>query len=229
MWRLLWELLLVYGLLGVYIVSLVRALERCSPDSRPMPPDKVWLLLIPVYNLIWQFSVVSNLAESLGNEFKRTSAAHLKPGKPVGHAMCIVSLSGTVVLAVGILFRGPFGSVCMALGAGLWLAGVISWIVYWVQITEYSKALQASSPLVAVGLNIRNRWAQLLFSSAAAIVLVALVFGLVTARSGLTARITPHSIEEIGGGPVWAVFERGVIYGDSDSPLRDWYLDRKSV
>jgi hypothetical protein len=125
-----------------YIRTLQRALERCSPASRTMPPYKVWLLLIPLFNLIWHFFVVSNVARSLGNEFESRNArnAALKPGKWVGIAMCILHVSDAIA-ALGERFGNTsFG--LLALAPVLWLAGLICWIVYWAKISGYSRALR---------------------------------------------------------------------------------------
>jgi hypothetical protein len=63
-----------------------------------------------------------------------------------------------------------------------------------------------------------------LFLLAYGVLLATIVFGFRTRTpppypdgpSGqLVSYVTPNSIEYIGGGPVWAVFERGVIYGDA--------------
>lgn len=35
-----------------YLLTLMRALQKCSPQSRTMQPGMVWLLLIPLFNLI---------------------------------------------------------------------------------------------------------------------------------------------------------------------------------
>lgn len=121
--------LVVPGVL--YILSLRRALERCAPTSRTMPPDKVWLLLIPFFNLVWHFFVVSNLARSLGNEFKSRGATNAgpKPGKSVGFAMCVLPLGG-------LLPAVPRNGV-----VAFFFAGLICWAVYWVKIVGYSRTL----------------------------------------------------------------------------------------
>jgi hypothetical protein len=119
---------LVFGPWIFYIPTIQRALKRCSPSSRTMPPSRVWLLLIPIFNLVWHFIVVSNLSRSLGNEFKSRNMpnADPEPGKAVGLAMCILFV----------------GSVIPKVGAVLWFAGLICWIVYWVKIERYSRALR---------------------------------------------------------------------------------------
>jgi|ERR1700674_4565854 hypothetical protein len=130
---------LVAGLLFVpavlYLRTLQRALERCSPESRTMSPGKVWLLFVPLFNLIWQFLVVTKLAKSLHNEFTRRSLPNsestLAPGRVVGLAMCISTLVSLVPLIA------PVASI----------AGFVCWIVYWVKIANYSRMLEGPVPI----------------------------------------------------------------------------------
>jgi hypothetical protein len=119
--------ILVLGPWVVYIPRLQRTFEKCSPASRTMSPGKVWLLLIPLFNDLWHFYVVSNLAKSLENEFKsmKVSNADSQAGKLVGFAMCILFLCS---------FVPKIGLCC-------WFAGIVCWIVYWVKIEGYSRIL----------------------------------------------------------------------------------------
>jgi len=107
-----------------YLLTLQKALNRCSPECRAMNPGMVWLMLIPLFHIVWQFFVVLNMAKSLDAEFqKRGIAEDRSPGQTIGLIMCI-----------GNLICGPVGLVC--------------WIVYWVKIAGYSSKLAA--PPVAV-------------------------------------------------------------------------------
>jgi hypothetical protein len=110
-----------------YLLTLQKALERCPPQSRTMPPGQVWLLLIPFFNLIWHFIVVNSVAASLRNEFTKRNIplAEPEPGKPIGLALCIASVGGIVPLLN--LIAGPIGLVC--------------WVMYWVKISGYSSLL----------------------------------------------------------------------------------------
>src|SRR6266436_6269915 len=112
-----------------FLITLQRALERCAPQSRAMSPGSVWLWLIPLFNLVWQFLVVINVAKSLHNEFMRRNlpVAEAEPGKAVGLAMCVLGVVG-VVPVIGVV-------------AGL--AGMVCWIIYWVKIVEYSRMLDS--------------------------------------------------------------------------------------
>jgi hypothetical protein len=111
-----------------YLLTLYRALNRCSPESRAMDPTLVWLNFIPCFSLVWQFFVVINVAKSLGAEFKKRGiVAEEQPGQAIGLAMCILS----------VLCAIPYVNCLMA------PAALVCWIIYWVKIAEYSKRLIA--------------------------------------------------------------------------------------
>ena len=104
-----------------YILTLQKALNRCSPASRAMSPGLVWLLLIPLFSLVWRFIVVLNMAKSLGAEFqKRGIPEEPTPGQTMGLIMCVSSL-----------FCGP--------------VYLVFWILYWVKIADYSRKLAATA------------------------------------------------------------------------------------
>ena len=103
-----------------YLLTLQKALNRCSPECRAMNPAMVWLMFVPLFHIVWQFFVVLNVAKSLGAEFrKRGIAEDPNPGQTIGMIMCI-----------GNLICGPVGLVC--------------WIIYWVKIAGYSGRLAAT-------------------------------------------------------------------------------------
>ena len=87
----------------------------------------VWLLLIPLFNIIWNFFVVMGIARSLANEFARRSmpSPEAEPGKSIGIPMCICMCCGLIPL-LGLLAS---------------LAGLVLWVMYWVKIAGYSQSL----------------------------------------------------------------------------------------
>jgi len=102
-----------------YCLTLQKTLNRCSPECRAMNPGMVWLMFIPLFNIVWQFIVVLNMAKSLAAEFqKRGMAEDPNPGQTLGLVMCI-----------GNLICGPVGLIC--------------WILYWVKIAGYSSSIAA--------------------------------------------------------------------------------------
>jgi len=128
-----WAMVVLCGLgaillvpLVFYLLTLQKALSRCSVESRALDPGLVWLTLIPVFNLVWQFFIVTNVATSLHNEFvRRGIVAEPHPGQGIGLAMCIL-----LVCALNPLLFVPCG-----------IAWLICWIVYWATIAGYSAKL----------------------------------------------------------------------------------------
>jgi hypothetical protein len=109
-----------------YILTLQKAFGRCAPQNQAMAPGLTWLLLIPLFSLVWHFFVVLNLAKSLGQEFRaRGMTEDPEPGKTIGLAMCICAPCSAI----------PY------IGFLPGLATLILWIIYWVKIAAYSKKL----------------------------------------------------------------------------------------
>jgi len=109
-----------------FLMTMQKALQRCSRHNRAMDPSQVWLMLIPVFNLVWQFIVVNNVATSLGNEFRsRNIQKEPEPGKSLGMAFCILSIC----------------SIIPILGVFTAIAALICWIMYWSKISGYSYEL----------------------------------------------------------------------------------------
>jgi hypothetical protein len=109
--------------LAFFCLTLQKCLNRCTPQCRTIAPGQVWLLLIPFFNLVWQFIVVSRISSTLANEFRlRSMTKEPEPGKSLGLAFCILFVCGIV----------PF------LGILAGIAGLICWILYWVKIANYS-------------------------------------------------------------------------------------------
>jgi hypothetical protein len=109
-----------------YLLTLQKALYKCSPENRTIPPGQVWLYLIPLFSLVWHFILIKHVADSLGKEFqKRGVVVEPRPGYELGFAMCVLNVTGLVPL----------------LGAVTAIAGFVCWIVYWVKIHQFSKRL----------------------------------------------------------------------------------------
>jgi len=124
--------MLIFFVLGVFallllptiffLLTLQKALTRCSPENRAMSPGLVWLQLIPLFNLIWMFFLVINLAKSLGNEFaQRGINEGPNPGQSIGMAWAICRICSIIPL--------------------VWIASLVCWILYWVKISNYSSMI----------------------------------------------------------------------------------------
>jgi hypothetical protein len=92
-----------------------------------MQPEMVWLSLIPLFGLVWQFIIVNNVADSLRAEFamRNINVGEERPGIGIGLAYCILYCCCIV----------PF------LGFFTAIAGFICWIIYWVKIGDFKMRL----------------------------------------------------------------------------------------
>ncbi len=117
-----------------FILSMRKAILRCAPENRTMTPGMTWLMLIPLFNLVWDFILVKEVAATLEREFrKRNVPVEPSPGKNIGFAWCILSV-GAIIPLLGIL---------SVLGA------IVCWILYWAKIAGFSAMLLVAPPVAA--------------------------------------------------------------------------------
>lgn len=111
----------------LFMLNLQNTLKAISPENRRMPPSNVWLLFIPLFNIVWQFIVVDKIAQSIAAECSRLNI-HVTENKPtygIGLAWNICNFL-TIIPIIG------------------WLASFITFILYWVKVAEYKKLIQAN-------------------------------------------------------------------------------------
>lgn len=153
---------LIWMVIGIlYTLTLSNALRKCSVPSRTMRPGMVWLILIPVFNIIWQFFVVVGLARSVGNEFqtRRIPNVQRRPGMAVGIAMCVCTVCAILPFLVFYLL-GKFDNQSATTDIPTWalqvlflffigflaeLAHLVLWIIYWSKIASCSRMLGRTS------------------------------------------------------------------------------------
>lgn len=114
-----------------FLLTLQKALGRCSPRNRTMEPGLVWLGLVPLLNLVWIFINVIRVSESLQNEFRarRWHSRNEDYGYGIGIAYCCLSLA-SIIPYCGLLFA---------------IAGLVCWIIYWVKVANLSGELASGS------------------------------------------------------------------------------------
>jgi hypothetical protein len=114
----------------LYLLTLQKTLNLVRPENRHMEPGLVWLALIPIFSIIWNFFIVTKVAESLRLEFKQRNipTGAEKPGYTIGLAYCIL-VCCTIIPVLGLLTS---------------IAGLVCWIIYWVKISGYKAELEAT-------------------------------------------------------------------------------------
>jgi hypothetical protein len=127
---------LAIGLIPIifYLLTLQKTLNEVSPHNQKLPPGQVWLILIPLFGLVWSFIVVNRIADSLKAEFaeRGVEVAEVRPGYNIGLAYCILYCCSIVPL----------------LGVFAGLGGLICWIIYWVKIAGYKTQLQQAKQML---------------------------------------------------------------------------------
>jgi drug/metabolite transporter (DMT)-like permease len=110
-----------------YLLTLQGLFREISIENRKMPPEQVWLSLIPIFGIIWQYVIVSRMTTSLRLEFDKRNiwTDEKKPGYNFGIAYCIL-FSASVIPIAG--FLSAFG-------------GLVCWVIYWVKLNEYKNLL----------------------------------------------------------------------------------------
>ncbi len=108
-----------------FLLTLYRTAEQISPQSRRLAPGQVWLMLIPLFNLVWMFIVINRLAASIKQECDRLNISYTQPTptKDIGNIYAALAIAGLMPV-IGFFFG---------------LAAFVCWIIYWTQVARYRK------------------------------------------------------------------------------------------
>ena len=110
-----------------FLLTLQKTMNVVSEENRKMPPSNVWLMLIPLFNIVWQFIMVNKIAESITEECIKLNIS-VKENKPTynsGLTWNICNLITFIPLIGG-------------------LAALITFILYWVKVNEYKNLMIAN-------------------------------------------------------------------------------------
>ncbi len=113
-----------------YLLNLQNLLKEIDSKNRLVEPGNVWLMFIPIFNIIYPFILYPKICDSVRNEYE--SRGIRKAGdysRGIGIAMPILTLCGYVPIIGGL--------------AGL--ANFVLFIVFWVKTAEYKNELKRSS------------------------------------------------------------------------------------
>jgi hypothetical protein len=106
-----------------YLITLQSTLRAISEENRKMPPNNVWLQLIPLFGIVWHFIIIKNMADSISEEanLKNIKIDEQKPAYNIGLAMCILDC----------FFIIPYLNFLTG------VASLICFILYWIKINSY--------------------------------------------------------------------------------------------
>jgi hypothetical protein len=123
----------------IFILTQQRTLQLIHPENRRLSPGLVWLQLIPLFGIIWQFLVISRISNSIRDELNTPTGELIFSEETVPHntrPTYMVGISYATLLCISLL---PF----MLVKGIAALAGLIVWVIYWVQLSHYKKKLKA--------------------------------------------------------------------------------------
>ncbi|MBA2250945.1 MAG: hypothetical protein H0W12_12235 [Chitinophagaceae bacterium] len=106
-----------------FLITLQKTLNAISAENQKMSPGNVWLMLIPLFNIVWQFIVVNSIADSIKAECERLNIP-IKENKPTSGLGLAWNIST-------VCFFIPFAS----------LASLVLWILYWVKVNEFKNLI----------------------------------------------------------------------------------------
>ena len=142
-----------------FLLAQYKTLKTISPANREISPGEVWFQLIPVFNLYWQFVVVTRIADSLLKEqvflesqddsilgipdFDAVEAIGNRPTYKIGITWCTLFLLDVIMARLQwitmdhTIIRGLIG-----------LSAMICWIIYWVELVKNKqKILRLRKPV----------------------------------------------------------------------------------
>lgn len=127
-----WMLLLIFLLIAVvplifFLLNQQNTLQIISEENRKMSPFNVWLMLIPFFNIVWQFIMVDRIADSISAECSRLNIP-VKENRPtygIGLAWNICNCVTFIPIMGG-------------------LAALVTLILYWVKVSEFKNLIKAN-------------------------------------------------------------------------------------
>lgn len=132
------ETLIAAGVIGAifFIIKAMYAntfratLKLIAPENRFMRPGEAWLVLIPLFNIYWNFEIAKRMSDSLTNEFyDRKIAEEENPGRSTGITVAILFLITYFPLPVNFIL-------------GINLVYFIYFFIYWVKMNRFRELLK---------------------------------------------------------------------------------------
>jgi ABC-type proline/glycine betaine transport system permease subunit len=116
----------IYLLLRIlYTYTLYRAL-RTTEQYHSTVPALAWLLLIPVFSLIWQFYILEKITQGIKGKFNAN-------GRECGDAAYGIGLAWCILGCVNFIPYLNFLTLLPYIGV---------WIIYWVKIKDFNHEME---------------------------------------------------------------------------------------
>ena len=111
----------------LYLMNLQNLMKEVNQKNRLVEPGNVWLMLIPLFNIIYPFILYPKICDSVKAEFEYRGKPEVGDyGRSLGITMPILGLVGFVH------FLGTFAG----------LANLVIFIIFWVKMAEFKNKLR---------------------------------------------------------------------------------------
>lgn len=111
----------------LYLKNLQDTLLECAPKNRLVPAVNVWLMFIPLFNLIYPFILYPKISGTLKLEFADRNAVQQGDyGKGIGTAMAVLGLCGMIPV----------------IGGFIGIASLVLFIIFWSKMAGFKNLLQ---------------------------------------------------------------------------------------
>lgn len=144
------------ALMLAFIYTLGRLLDLVAPERRRLSKGALYLLLVPIFQILWEFVVVIRLHSSAIAELYRYSthdAGSAIVARRAGFVWATANLVATAIMLTGTWYQAhyapapaPNRSLMAALGLValvISLVQFIAWIIYWVQMMRLRSQLRS--------------------------------------------------------------------------------------
>ena len=124
-------MLLIIGLIAIviaifYLLNLQNLMKSIKEENREVPPSNVWLMLIPVFNLIYAFILYPKISASVKKELE-SRGMEGDGSKNLGLALAVTGASGVVPVVNSI--------------SGI--VNLVLWIIWWSKTAGYKNKFRS--------------------------------------------------------------------------------------
>ena len=144
-------IILIIGMIALAAVIVVAVfffknlqdlLKECDPANQQLPPANVWLMFIPLFNIVYRFIMYPKVSETLRLEFESRGVP--QQGDYLKGLGLTLSIANAVNIILPPNVRGFLGLGC-----------IVVMIVYWVKAAEMKNKLR-TLPKTSEGVRISS-------------------------------------------------------------------------
>jgi cytochrome bd-type quinol oxidase subunit 2 len=144
----------IFGIVGIVMLVafainvaitwfLYDTLNRIPAEHRKQDPGLVWLLLVPMLSVVWNFMVWPKIAQSFRTHFEaRGRYENGDCGEQIAMIYCV---GGAVSLALGCIGQIPFIGIIGLLNLPLAMVNLVMLILLIVKFADLKKQLPAAA------------------------------------------------------------------------------------